>query len=512
MGFNFGMKTMDLIKKGLINQTVHHLFELQVKAAPDAIALIFQGRPLTYHALNQQANCLANYLIATDLKKDSLVGIYFERSLEMIISLLAILKAGCGYVPLDRSYPQERLFFMMADAQLAMVITSKEQAQGLCDKIPVVTIESVLNADLEISNPEVQVDESSLMYVNYTSGSTGKPKGVAITHRSVLHLLDNPEFVNLDSNSVLLQLAPAAFDAFTFELWGALLHGGTCVLHDEKMPTINGLRHTIETHNITTAFLTTSLFNLIIDEDPTLLVSLQQILTGGEAHSIKHFCKAWNALPQTELIHVYGPTECTTFATYFKINKESLNAHSIPIGYPINKTEVYVLNEQRHPLDKESIGELYIGGPGLARGYLHAAELTQNQFISDLPWLKMGQRIYKTGDLVSMLPNGALVYMGRKDFQVKIHGFRIELEEIETALKNHPEIKQASVQVIINQQGNKKLIASLVAEGAHLERSILNAYLRARLPAYMIPSQFIWLEKMPLTANGKIDRKALQNL
>lgn len=432
----------------------------------------------------------------------------------MIISILAILKVGCGYVPLDPSYPEKRVAFMISDAMLSMIITSKERELNLFGKEPIVIFDSVLNTAQSLGNDnlENQGDEHSLIYVNYTSGSTGDPKGVAITHCSVMHLLNNPEYVDLNSNTVLLQIAPAAFDAFTFEIWGALLHGGTCVLHDEKFPTISGLRHTIDTYKVTTAFLTTSFFNLILDEDPSILFSLNQILTGGEAHSIKHFRKALNYLPQTEFIHVYGPTECTTFATYFKITQKAIAADSIPIGFPINKTKVYVLNEQYQQVAAGAIGDLYIGGPGLAREYLNAPELTKKQFIKDLSWLDQGQKIYRTGDIVLILPDGALSYIGRKDFQVKIHGHRIELEEIERVLNSHQQIKQASVLVTISQQGNKKLVAYLVPNCQALKPNILNDYLRSLLPKYMIPSRCFWLEHMPLTANGKIDRKALQNL
>ncbi len=493
-----------------IVQTVHEQFELIASLYPNHISLVHGDHNITYNELNRQANCIAHQLIALGFSIDMLVGVYFDRSIEMITVILAIIKAGCGYVPLDIKCPKERQLHIISDANISMIITSDELQEDLPDDAITITLNSLLHsAGQELDSPRlINMRSTNLIYANYTSGSSGRPKGVAITHQSVLHLLESPEYVDLSAKTTVLQLAPAAFDAFTFELWGPLLNGGRCVLYHEKLPTLTGLRESIKNNQITTIFLTTALFNLIIDEEPTILNKVSQVLTGGEAHSIKHFRKALRELPYTEIVHVYGPTECTTFATYYKLRDLNDSENIVPIGRPINRTSIYVLDEHLNPA---SIGELHIGGLGLARGYLNAPELTQEKFINGLLFLDKGQSIYKTGDLVEIRPDGMLIYIKRIDNQVKIHGHRIELGEIETVLNNYYGIKQATV--VATGDGvliRRKLVAYLIPNGQAIEKSSLTNYLRERLPNYMIPSKYIYLDKMPLNYNGKIDRKILQ--
>jgi amino acid adenylation domain-containing protein len=498
------------------NKTIHQLFEEQVIASPEAVAVIYKDQQLTYHELNQQANQLAHYLVKLGVKIGDLIGICIERSFDMVISLLAILKAGGVYLPLDVTYPQERLRLMLSDAGVTVLITKSHFSNNfssfantklaLLDKLQkVIAKESVENLDTP-----VKID--NLAYVNYTSGSTGRPKGVAIFHRGVIRLLFGVDYVRLDSAKTFLQLSPIAFDAATFEIWGALLHGAQCVIFEEKLPTIQSLRNILKKYKISTLFLTTALFNTIIDEAPDILLEVQQILTGGEAHSVAHMKKALSKLPATEIISVYGPTENTTFTTYYPVKKLTKQSLTIPIGQPISNTETYVLDENLQLVPVGVLGELYVGGAGLAQGYLHQPNLTQEKFIKNLSFISPEKCLYRTGDLVRYMPDGNLDFVGRTDNQTKIHGFRIELGEIEALLTKYPKIKQCAVFVQNKSHDNKKLIAYLVSKKEKPTDEQLITYLKEKLPTYMIPSSFFWLDEFPITPNYKIDRKKLINL
>jgi len=465
------------------NKTIAMLFEEQVIKNPDAIALVYQDEVMTYETLNQRANQLAHYLIKKGVKTNTLVGLCLDRSFEMIIAILSILKAGGTYFPLDNSYPEERLKFMLSDANVSIILNSifLNKAQEEINK------ESGENP---ISNANID----SLAYVNYTSGSTGLPKGVETRQRGVVRLVCGADYVHFDNTRIFLQLAPISFDAATFEIWGALLQGGQCVLFPEKHITLKKLQTVIEKNKITTAFFTTALFNLIIDENPKILSTLKQILTGGEAHSVIHMRRALKELPTIDITSVYGPTESTTFATYYPVKLLHQNDLRIPIGRPINNTEVYIIED-----------ELYIGGAGLAKGYLNRPAETLDKFKNNL---------YKTGDKVNYLNNGNLDFIGRTDNQVKIQGFRIELGEIEAALHMHHGIRQAVVIVYDQSYDNKKLIAYLVSNvnAPKPDQKELLLYLKKQLPHYMIPADFLWLDALPLTPNGKINRKELMSM
>ena len=491
--------------------SVQQLFEYQAASNPEKIALIHCDQKLSYGELNRLATVLACQLLTKGIQCDSFVGVHIDRSLDLIISMLAIIKSGAAYLPLDTNYPIERIDFMLTDSRASTVITSAARQNKIRNNNQILVIEDCLanNEQPPTTNLCVSTREDDLIYANYTSGSTGQPKGVAITHRSVLHLLQNPTFVKLNSDTVMLQLAPAAFDAFTFELWGPLLHGGKCILHHESLPTLQGIRDAINDHGVTLMFITTSLFHLIIDEDLDLLSPLRQLVVGGETLSIKHIRKALTALPTVEIINAYGPTECTTFSTTHPIQEQDCLLPSIPIGRPINNALIYILNDQYQQVHHNVIGDIYIAGPGLAREYLNAPELTDKKFISNLPFLKPGERIYQTGDLGRVLPNGDIEFIGRADDQVKIHGFRVELGEIETTLNNHPQIKQAIVAVDDSTPDTKKLVAYLIPETEPIKNEIINSFLREKLPRYMIPSQYTWLQSTPLKENGKLDRKRI---
>ncbi|MEH1824946.1 MAG: amino acid adenylation domain-containing protein [Nostoc sp.] len=523
---------------------IHQLFEEQVKRTPDAVAVVFVderseasrrvNQQLTYGELNSRANQLAHYLQSLGVGADVLVGLCVERSLEMIVGLLGILKAGGAYLPLDPEYPTERLSFMLQDAQVSVILTQ----QRLVEKLPQHQAQLVyLDTDWQLiaqsnqDNAIADVQATNLAYVIYTSGSTGQPKGVEVIHRGVNRLLFGVNYVHLDATQRFLQIAPISFDASTFEIWGALLHGARCVLFPESIPTAKSLRHEIHKHGINILWLTAALFNSIIDDDPQALSGIEQLLIGGEALSVAHVQRALETLPFTQIINGYGPTEGTTFTCCHPIPRQiDATIESIPIGRAIANTQTYILDKYLQPVPIGMPGELYIGGAGLARGYLNRPELTNEKFIPN-PFAQGrgagGQRsrgaeeqkffpvpsprLYKTGDLARYLPDGNIEYLGRIDNQVKIRGFRIELGEIEAVLSQHDDVQVSCVIAREDIPGEKQLVAYIVPQKeVTLTTSKLRQFLSNKLPAYMVPYAFVMLDSLPLTPNGKVDRRALK--
>ncbi|MGK7931603.1 MAG: amino acid adenylation domain-containing protein, partial [Microcystaceae cyanobacterium] len=428
------------------------------------------------------------------MKPDSLVGICIERSLEMIVGLLGILKAGGAYVPIDPNYPRERIEYMLEDSGVSVLLTQERLIEALPEtEGNVISLDDwELMGNESESNVSSGVSAENLAYVIYTSGSTGKPKGVMIPHRGVTRLLMKPNYIELSAEKTLLHLSPIAFDASTFEIWGALLYGGKCVIFAEKIPTATTLKQAIEKHNINTLWLTAALFNSIIDELPDTLSEIEQLLTGGEALSVPHISKALQVLPLTQLIDGYGPTESTTFTCCYPIppSLES-NIPSIPIGKPITSTQTYILDSNLNPVPIGVIGELHIGGEGLARGYLNKSDLTAEKFINNPFDPTQKNKFYKTGDLCRYLPDGNIEYIGRIDHQVKIRGFRIELGEIESLLSSHPDIRE-NVVIAKEDQGNKRLIAYIVSN--------------------LIPDRLHYLKPCQLQINGKTHQVQSEDL
>jgi len=496
------------------DQPIHHLFETQVRQTPEAVALIFGETEVTYDALNRQANQLAHHLQTLGIEHGDLVGLCLDRSCEMVIAILAILKAGAAYVPLDPAYPAKRLAFMLDDTQTSVLLTQQSQLEQLrAYQGNVVCLDSewpTIERQPQ-TNPSNKVISSDLAYVMYTSGSTGKPKGVEVCHRGVARLLFGVDYVRLDRHQTFLLLAPISFDASTFELWGALLHGGRCVVYPERVPTFDKLGELIRAHKVTTLWLNASLFNAVIDGDAEILAGVSQVLTGGEALSPMHIRRALERLPQTQLVNGYGPTESTTFTCCYRIPRDlSDHALSIPIGRPIANTQVYILDKQLNPVPIGVPGELYIGGDGLARGYLNRPEQTAEKFVRHPFSENPEARLYKTGDLARYRPDGSIEFLGRIDHQVKLRGFRIELGEIEAVLSAHPAVQQAVVALSEATLGGPRLVAYVVArDGRELSVEALRAHLKQQLPEYMVPSAFVYLDALPQTPNGKLDRKAL---
>jgi amino acid adenylation domain-containing protein/non-ribosomal peptide synthase protein (TIGR01720 family) len=492
---------------------IHELFEAQAAETPEAVALVCGDERLTYDELNTRANRLAHHLQSMGVGVESLVGILLHRHTQMLVSLLAVLKAGGAYLPLDTLYPQERLAFMLDDAGASVLLTES----SLLERVPLHGARLLLmDADAgqfssaSTRNSESHARAENLAYVTYTSGSTGKPKGVCVTHSNVIARVCRSDYAHLDTQTRLLQLAPLAFDASTFEVWASLLNGGCLVQAAEQVPQAAQLKELIERERVTTLFLTTSLFNALVDEDVTALGGIKEVLSGGEASSVRRFRRVLEELPEVAISNIYGPTETTTFACSYRVERLDENALSVPIGRGIARTQVYVLDERMQPSCIGVAGELYIGGAGLARGYRGRPELTAEKFVPHPFATSPGARLYRTGDLTRRLPDGELEFLGRLDHQVKIRGYRIELGEIETALAQHGEIQKAVVVAREDIAGDKRLVAYLVAQdGTSLAVEGLRAYLKSRLPEFMMPSAFLLLDELPLTANGKVDRKAL---
>jgi amino acid adenylation domain-containing protein len=490
-------------------QCVHQLFEKQVEERPDAVALVHQDRRISYRELNRLANGVARELLRRNLAADEIVALCVDRSPEMVAGMLGILKAGAAYLPLDPAYPPQRLALLLADSSARVLITQS----ALLKRFPQWSGMTLIAGDIpgcDEDAPRVTATPESLAYLMYTSGSTGTPKGVEIPHRGVVRLLFGNDYARFGPNRVFLQMAPMAFDASTFEIWGALLHGGACVLYPENMPIPSNLGAALRSERVTTLWLTSSLFNALIDDDPAVLRTVEQLLVGGEALSVPHVARALELLPDTEIINGYGPTECTTFACCYRIPRQwEKFPDSIPIGRPIARTEIYIMNEQLAEAPAGQAGELYIGGDGLARGYRNRPELNATAFVPN-PLRNDGSRLFKTGDMARYLPDGNIEFLGRIDDQVKIRGFRIEPGEIEAVLARHPAVAQTAVRVFERELGDKHLAGYVVLhDGRHATAADLRAFLSERLPAYMIPSWFQLLSRMPLTANGKLDKRAL---
>ncbi|OYE03761.1 non-ribosomal peptide synthetase [Nostoc sp. 'Peltigera membranacea cyanobiont' 232] len=503
-----------------LNKCIHQLFEEQVGRTPDAVAVVYENQQLTYHQLNCRANQLAHYLQSLGVKPDVLVGLCVERSLEMIVGLLGILKAGGAYLPLDPDYPQERLSFMLEDAQVPVLLTQ----QQLLEKLPqhqgqVVCLDtdwqfisqsSQDNALAQLTVGIAPVQATNLAYVIYTSGSTGKPKGVMLSHRNLCnHMFWMQATFPLTEADKVLQKTPFSFDASVWEFYAPLLVGGQLLLAQPGGHADTAyLLELIAQEQVTTVQFVPSLLQILIEQGGLeTCQSLKQIFCGGEALPVALQDRVLSNL-NVNLHNLYGPTEACIDATFWTC-KEEIKRQVVPIGRAIANTQVYILDEYLQPVPIGVPGELHIAGAGLARGYLNRPELTKEKFIPNPFSDEPHSRLYKTSDSARYLPDGTIEYLGRIDNQVKIRGFRIELGEIEAALNTHPQIQQAVAIVTEDIPGNKRLVAYVVKSDESLTTNQLRQFLKQQLPEYMIPSGFVTLDKLPLTPNGKLDRKAL---
>lgn len=494
------------------NKCVHELFDDQVRRTPDAIAVAFDDEQLTYAELCRRANRLANYLRTLGVGPDTRVGVHLERSAKLIVVLLGIIKAGGAYLPLDLAYPKERMEFMLADAKAAVLLTEKTLL-GATPKTNGRTVcvddEWAAISSFSDDAPENLNAADDLIYVIYTSGSTGTPKGVAVPHRAVNRLIFNTNYVEITPEDRIAQASNASFDAATFEIWGALLHGAQLIgISREVTLSPRSFAEELRRQKISMMFLTTALFNQIARDVPDAFATMRQLMFGGEAVDVGLVKQILEHGSPERLVHVYGPTESTTFATAYLIESVPGDATTIPIGRAISNTQTFILDQNLKPVPIGVPGDLYLGGAGLAREYLNRPELTNEEFVAN-PW-QAGERLYKTGDITRYLPDGNIEFVGRKDHQVKIRGFRIELGEIEAALAKHPFVAECVVNVVEGEYGDKRLIAyfvSTVMNEAHA--GDLRDFMRNKLPEYMLPTAFVRLDALPLSPNGKIDRRAL---
>ena len=497
-----------------LDKCIHQLLEKQVERTPHAVAVVFEGQQLTYNELNCRANQLAHYLQSLGVKPDTLVGICVERSLEMIVGLLGILKASGAYVPLDPDYPIERIIFMLEDAAVKVLLTQ----QKLINKLPEHQAQLIcLDADWELisqfsqDNPITDVQATNLAYVIYTSGSTGQPKGVMLSHSNLSnHMFWMQETFPLTKTDRVLQKTPFSFDASVWEFYAPLLVGGQLLIAQPGGHTDSDyLLKTIAQQQVTTVQLVPSLLQMLLEQGGIENCQLlKRVFCGGEILPVALQEKLLSQL-NVNLCNLYGPTECCIDVTFWNCQRE-MYGQRIPIGRPISNTQIYILDSNLQSLPVGIPGELHIGGAGLARGYLNRPELTQEKFIPNPFSNYPDSRLYKTGDLARYLPDGNIEYLGRIDNQVKIRGFRIELGEIETVLKQHSQVQSS---VIIDQEdtsGNKRLVAYIVPQKETTPTpNELRQFLKEKLPDYMIPSAFVIMESLPLTPNGKIDRRAL---
>ncbi|MBN2000892.1 amino acid adenylation domain-containing protein [candidate division KSB1 bacterium] len=494
------------------NETVHHLFEMQVSIDPESIAIVDGEEIKSYRQLNEMANKLAFYLIRWGIVPNTPVGVCTGRSYQSVVAFLAVLKAGGAYVPLDGDYPQYRIRQMLDECKIPLVISLRKFRDVLPEGPEYVFLdESALDIEnLSDLNPELAVTAEDSCYVMFTSGSTGIPKGVEIPHRGVVSLVKNVDYVQINPASAFLQLASLSFDAATFEIWAPLLNGARCVIYPDTIPDIRTIRRLLYQHKVDILFLTTALYNTLIDEAPDILAHVRQLFVGGEKLSPGHIARGLVKLPNTKIANIYGPTECTTFTSYYPVPVTYDGRSALPIGRPLVNRTMYILDSSLEPVPVGVTGDLYIGGDGLARGYYGQPKLTEEKFILH-PFDKThGARLYKTGDLARYLPDGKVHFIGRKDRQVKRRGFRIELEEIEYVITQHPDVKQCVVVLQETDGTGKRLVAYIVPvapDSVLVEK--LNSYLRQKLPAYMIPEWNIVLEKIPLTPNKKVDFDAL---
>lgn len=492
------------------DKCVHQLFETQVELTPDAIALEWMDKQYTYTQLNRHANQLALELIQKDVRPGKLVAICMQRSADMIIAMLAVLKTGCAYLPLDVRYPTQRLQDIVEDADPEVLLVHDATKAMHIAGVSHVCLEE--NASFDgVTNLNLNCDAEQLAYVIYTSGSTGKPKGVAIPHRAINRLVFDKHYVDVIQSDCVAQASNSAFDAATFEIWTALIHGAKLVVVPESIAASPREYSDFITRNgINTLFLTTSLFNQFAWQCVEGLGKCKHIVFGGEKADVQAVNRVREHARPGRLVNGYGPTETTTFATWFDASNLTGEEKSVPIGKPIANTNLYVLDERLNPVPVGAVGELYIAGAGLAQGYYKQPGLTAEKFLPN-PFSRItGDRMYKTNDLVRYGESGMLEYLSRIDTQVKIRGFRIELSEIEIQLATLSCVQGALVTVAESEQGNKRLIAYLTTEDSEsFNLRDVKAHVKAKLPEYMVPSVYVVLQAFPLTENGKLDYNSL---
>jgi amino acid adenylation domain-containing protein len=498
---------------------IHELFEEQVERAPGAVAVEFASEHLTYAELNRRANRLAHHLRSLGVGPEARVAIALERGAELIVAMLGVLKAGGAYVLLDPGYPAERLRFMLEDSAAAVLLARRGPGLDLEEALSAGRTRAVwLDEAAEAisrepdANPGVVTAPGQLCYVVYTSGSTGRPKGVAAEHHEVVHLVQGTDYVSFGPGDRVAQASNASFDALTFEAWGALLGGATLVgIPKEVLLTPAAFRQVLREERITTLYQTTALLNLLSREEPDIFSTLREVLFGGQAVEAESVRRVLRGGRPQRLVHVYGPTEVMAWCSWEDVREVAEGARTVSVGRPIARMRMYVLDRALEPVPVGAAGEIYVGGAGVARGYLDRPALTAERFVADPFGGEPGARLYRTGDLGRWKADGTLEFVGRTDEQVKIRGFRIELGEIEARLAEHPGVNEAVVIAREDVAGDPRLVAywTPAEGGVPAESEALRSSLSAALPEYMVPAAYVRLDALPLTPTGKLDRRAL---
>ncbi|MFJ9597458.1 amino acid adenylation domain-containing protein [Streptomyces virginiae] len=492
---------------------VHELVADQARLRPDAIAVTAGPETLTYAELDARADRLAHLLVADGVRPGTFVAVCLPRGPELVTALLAVLKAGCAYLPLNPDYPQDRLGFMLSDAGVPLCLTES----WLTGRLPSTGTRMICLDEQDEAlaaqpdgTPAVAVTADDPAYIMYTSGSTGTPKGAVIGHRSVVRLFCNADWVRLGPDDVMAQGSDVTFDAATLEIWGPLLAGSRMVVIDkDTLLDPAELTAALRRHGVTTLFVTTAVFNQIVAADPCAFGALRHVLFGGEAANSVRVAEVLAAAPPQRLVNLYGPTETAVLGTWHLI-READEHMPVPIGRAVANTTAYVLDDRLRPVPIGVAGELFIAGPGVARGYLNRPELTADRFLDNPHGEAPDHRMYRTGDLVRWTSAGVIEYVGRADHQVKVRGYRIEPGEIELVLQQHPDVGVALVVALAD--GEHKRLVGYVTPGAAGRRpqpAELREFVSARLPVHMVPSAVVCLEQFPLTPSGKVDRKVL---
>ncbi len=498
--------------------SIQRLFESQVEQTPTAVAALCGNAQLTYQELNIRANRVASWLLLLGVEAETLVGIYVERSLDMLVALLAIVKAGGAFVPLDSTHPQERVAFLLNDSNVAVLITQERLLEHLPKhNAKVICVDTDATAALLDSNPPCTIDGENAAYVIYTSGSTGQPKGVIITHEAIAqHCIAIQKHFQLTASDRVLQFSTLTFDTAIEQILSTLITGATLVLRGAEVWTSTEVYQRIADYRLTVMNLPTAYWQQMVYDwtsrpQRITLNSLRLVIVGGD-RLLPHYVQLWQHLPlhAVRLLNAYGPTETTISATMFDIPLYEQKVERVPIGYALGARTLHILDEQGNPVPHGDEGELYIGGLLLARGYLYRPELTAQRFVRNLFSQDEHARLYKTGDLVRELADGGLDFIGRIDYQVKIRGFRVEPGEIESVLKSYPDIQEVVVVAHQRVMGSKALAAYFIAESLQaLDTQQIRVFLKERLPEYMVPATLTRLDAFPLTPAGKIDRQAL---
>ncbi|MBS9438350.1 amino acid adenylation domain-containing protein [Photorhabdus noenieputensis] len=490
---------------------IHQLFEQQVQKTPEATVLIAEDKILSYVELNACANRLARQLIEQGVQPDDNVAILLERSVELVVAQLAILKIGAVYVPIDPKVPDERKNWLINDCSAQLLLTDVQTDIAISLTVPLYRLSAEINIRGKVDDGNLNLPRSSTgsAYIMYTSGSTGMPKGVIVPHRAVVRLVINNGYAEIGPDDRVAFAANPAFDASTFEVWAPLLNGGTLVIIDHAtLLTPADFVRALQIYRITVLWLSVGLFNQLATALSPVLSQIKTLITGGEVPEPRVIAQVLYNNPPQHLLQAYGPSEGTTFTTIYRIAELAPGEGKIPIGRPIANTRLYLLNACAQPVPLGAIGEIYVGGDGVACGYLNRPELTAERFLLDPFSDEVGARMYRTGDLARYLPDGNLVFVGRNDQQVKIRGFRIEPEEIEARLTEHVAVREAAVLALGDGQ-DKRLVAYVVAEADEALANSLRIYLSAILPDYMVPTAFVRLDTFPLTPNGKRDLRGL---